>query len=195
MAALQTMLTTAWLGPLLWAALYISDYVLTLTCAGLYRSQGKIVFEGSYEITPVYQADVDALRKVSPRFVAALVLSTAYIWLVRSIAAWVPELQPLYIGMLGAMLLIQLTVHVRHLRNWFTFSRGIHVIDGRLVYPRRFLLMSSAFELLLFAGLYLGLFLLTGSVFVLGGSLGCGILSIKHYQLARRQPTAPIITT
>jgi len=194
MEALQTMLTTAWLGPLVWAALYISDYVLTLRCARLYRGQEKIVFEGSYEITPAYQADVDALRQVSPRFIAALLLSTAYVWLVRSIAAWV-ELQPLYVGVLGAMVLIQLTVHMRHLRNWFLFSRGIQVIDGRLVYPRRFLLMSSAFELLLFAGLYLGLFMLTGSVFVLGGSLGCGILSIKHYQLARRQPTAPIITT
>ena len=112
----------------------------------------------------------------------------------RSVAAWV-ELHPLHSGVLGAMVLIRLTVHVRHLRNWFLFSRGIQVIDGRLVYPRRFLLMSSAFELLLFAGLYLSLFMLTGSVFVLGGSLGCGILSIKHYQFARRQPTAPIITT
>ena len=52
------------------AALFISDYVLTLACARLYRGQDKIVFEGSYEITSTDQADVDALRKVSPRFVA-----------------------------------------------------------------------------------------------------------------------------
>lgn len=41
-----------------------------LACARLYRGQDKIVFEGSYEITSTDQADVDALRKVSPRFVA-----------------------------------------------------------------------------------------------------------------------------
>ena len=49
------------------------------------------------------------------------------------------------------------------------------------------MLTMSAFELLLFAGLYAGLFLVTGSVFILGGCLACGVLSLNHYQLARRQ--------
>ena len=186
---MSAVLTSAWLGPLTWAALFISDYVLTLRCARLYRGQGKIVFEGSYEITPAYQADVDALRKLSPRFVAALAVSTAYIWLVRRLTESAGH--DLYTGVLGAMVLTQFTVHVRHLRNWFLFSKGIGVIAGRLVYPRRFVLTFSAFELLVFSGLYFGLFVLTASVFVLGGSLACGILGLKHYQLARQQPMAP----
>jgi uncharacterized membrane protein YedE/YeeE len=49
----------------------------------------------------------------------------------------------------------------------------------------------SAFELSLFAGLYLGLGLVTSSVFVLGGGLACGVLAITHYRLARRHAASP----
>jgi len=66
-----------WVGPVLWAGLYVSDYVLTIACARLYQAQNKIVFEGSYEITPMFQADVNALRRVSPRFLFFLVEATA----------------------------------------------------------------------------------------------------------------------
>src|SRR5215831_7182582 len=68
---------SSWLGPLLWAAVYISDYRMTLICARMYQAQQAIIFEGSYEITPLFQADVNALRRLSPRFVIALVAGTA----------------------------------------------------------------------------------------------------------------------
>ena len=190
MPGFQELLTTAWLGPTLWAAVYVSDYVLTVTCARLYRAQDHIVFEGSYEITPMFQADIDGLRKFSRRFLVALIASTGYLWLVRSVAvSWADY--TVYTGVLGAMLLAQATVHIRHLRNWFLFSKGAKVIHGRLAYPRRFLLTMSAFELTLFAGLYLGLGLVTSSVFVLGGGLACGVLAITHYRLARRHAASP----
>ena len=70
---------TRWLGPPVWACLYVSDYFLTIACARLYRAQDRIVFEGSYEITPIFQADVNALRRISPRFLAIPVGSTAYL--------------------------------------------------------------------------------------------------------------------
>lgn len=184
MPGFQELLVTAWLGPTLWAAVYVSDYVLTVICARLYRAQDHVVFEGSYEITPFFQADIDSLRMFSPRFVGALMVTTGYVWLVRRLTISVG--QALYLVVLGAMLLIQATVHIRHLRNWFLFSKGAGLIHGRLTYPRRFLLTVSAFELTLFAGLYLGLYLVTSSGFVLGGGLACGIVAINHYRLARR---------
>jgi hypothetical protein len=57
-----------WPGLAFWAVLYISDYYLTLTCARLYQRgvREKIEFEGSYEITPYFQADIDSLRAISP---------------------------------------------------------------------------------------------------------------------------------
>ncbi len=65
-----------WAAPLLWGALYISDYRMTLICARLYQAgvHEKMTFEGSYEITPFYQKDIDTLRRLSPRFVTVLAI-------------------------------------------------------------------------------------------------------------------------
>ena len=183
MTILDHVVETSWAGPMLWAVLYVSDHGLTLAGARRYRIQENIVFEGSYEITPMFQAEVDALRGVSPRFLAMLLMSTAYLWLVRGVAG--PS--TLYIVVLGAMVLVEGTVHMRHLRNWFLFAKGAGVFRGQITYPRRLLLTMSAFELLLFAGLYASLFAVTGSAFILGGSLACGVLSLNHYRLARRE--------
>lgn len=178
------LLNGAWTGPLLWAALYVSDYFLTIACARSYQAQDKIVIEGSYEITPLFQADVNALRLVSPRFIVALLASTGYLVLVRSFTE--ASFSNLYVGVLGAMILIQATVHMRHLRNWFLFKKSIGFIRGRLEYPRGIAIRVSALELLLFSGLYAFLFLATESTFVLGGAIACGVLSMNHYRLARR---------
>lgn len=63
-----------------WAVLYISDYVLTVTCARLYRGgiDRNIVFEGSFELNPVFQKDIDSLRWLSPRFIWLLFLTEVY---------------------------------------------------------------------------------------------------------------------
>ena len=54
----------AWPGMVLWALLYVSDYALTITCARLYKQQQTIAFEGSYEITPFYQRDIEILTGI-----------------------------------------------------------------------------------------------------------------------------------
>ena len=112
-----------------WSLLYVSDYALTITCARLYQAgaKEKIVFEGSYEITPFYQRDVNALRSISPRFLAMLTLSVAFLALV-----WVldGQSQPkFYELVLGMMILVELIIHVRHLRNLLLF-RAINYTDA-----------------------------------------------------------------
>lgn len=183
---------TSWLGPSLWAILYVSDYFFTITCARMYRAQDKIVFEGSYEITPMFQADVNALRLISPRFLLILLASTAYLAFLQHVSTQSPELRGAYCFVLGALLLVEATVHVRHLRNWFLFRHGLrqHGVRGRIEYPRLLILRTSAFEILVFAGMYAGLFLLTGVPFILGGAIGCFVLSMNHYRLARRHKAA-----
>ena len=175
---------SSWVGPLLWAAVYISDYRMTLTCARMYQAQQAIVFEGSYEITPLFQADVNALRRLSPRFVIALVAGTACLAVMQQTSVNSGS-SSLYEGALGALLLLQSAVHLRHFRNWFLF-RNIKGVQGRVFYPRGLMLQTSAIELLGFAALYLTLFLLTASIFVLGGAMACGALAFNHYRLAQR---------
>ena len=97
----EALFDSSWLGPLLWVAVYISDYLMTLTCARMYQAQQTIVFEGSYEITPLFQADVNALRRVSPRFVIALLVSTGYLLFVQQTSSAAGSTS-LYAGVLGA---------------------------------------------------------------------------------------------
>ncbi len=184
-----------WFGPAVWAVLYVSDYASTIACARLYRAQDKVVFEGSYEITPIFQADVDALRRVSPRFVGFLLGSTAYLsWLSYATAKW--GLRDAYWLVLGALVLLEMTIHLRHVRNWYLFSRlsAPGGPQGRIEYPRAGMLRASAVEFLSFTVLYACLSLATGSVFILGGVLTCGSSSIGHYRLARRHEAKALDT-
>ena len=83
----------------------------------------------------VYQKDVDRLRRFSPRFLLAMAATCcvqALLWWLTIGAAmggfgvFMPDG---YLFGLGAMVLVQLTVHVRHLRNYILF-RAIAAADG-----------------------------------------------------------------
>ncbi len=170
-----------------WGALYVSDYSLTLACARLYRARvsDKIVFEGSYEITPHFQSDIDSLRIFSPRFVGALLLGGAWLVLVWRLSV---ESQPgLFQFVLGAMIASQLAVHVRHLRNLSLFRLIAYTdtIRGRIEYSRSSMLQMSSIELLAFSGLYVLLFVFTQSWFVVGGAVACLSIALKHWRLSR----------
>ncbi len=126
-----------WPGMVVWSLLYISDYALTIACARLYRAQQTILFEGSYELTPFYQRDIDSLRVVSPRFVFILLLTLGmlgFLWILNQQSA-APELWQF---MLGYLIIIQLAVHTRHLRNLFLFRsiNNTNLVHGRIEYTR-----------------------------------------------------------
>jgi hypothetical protein len=183
------LLASVW-GPLVWAVLYTSDYYLTIACARLYQAQSAIVFSGSYEITPMFQEDVNALRRVSPRFLFFLVVSTTCLLLMRGVARLSSELFPYYLLVFGGLILVEATVHIRHLRNWYMFRHGVPVLKGRVEYPRGLLLRASAFEFAVFAGLYACLYLVTAHPFLLGGVFACGLQALGHYNLAKRPNVA-----
>ena len=56
-----------WIVLPVWLVLYVSDYYPTILGARYVRMGAceHIVFEGSYELTPELQGDVDALRRLS----------------------------------------------------------------------------------------------------------------------------------
>jgi hypothetical protein len=188
----NVLLTSPWPGMVIWAALYISDYALTLKCARMYRrtASEKIAFEGSFEITPYYQKDVDSLRSISPRFVTALVLSVVYLAVLWWLAlATQPALYEFVIGMLIST---ELAVHHRHIRNLYLFRAIANgdAVQGRVRYARPLLLRMSAVEKFAFSGLFAVLYVFTLSWFVLGGVVGCLAVALKHLRLARKQPAA-----
>lgn len=188
-----------WPGLIVWLVLYISDYAFTIVCARQYRSgvSEKFVFEGSYELTPYFQRDIDSLRIISPRFVAAWFVSgllLAWVWFLSLQSA-----REFYAFLLGSMILIELTIHIRHLRNYSMF-RGFNdpnCVRGRIEYSRLFILKNSSREMFAFSGLYFGLFAFTQSWFVLGGAAACLSTAIKHHRLARvaSSKVAPSVQT
>jgi hypothetical protein len=183
-----------WPGLLMWAVLYTSDLVLTMTCARLYHQGARefVRFEGSYEITPYYQNDVDRLRWFSPRFFAALAATCALQGLMWYLTMTTGILPDIYVFAVGAMVLTELTIHVRHVRNLFLFRAlvsGEGGISGHIEYPRPIMLRLSAIEIGAFAGLYAILFVVTESWFLLGGTVACLSLAINHLKLSRAHKT------
>jgi hypothetical protein len=177
-----------WVGLIIWMALFISDYSFTLACASLYRRgiRDKIAFEGSFELTPYYQKDIDSLKRISPRFLFALMLALLMLSMIWFLSGFI-EMRQLYLLALGALVLLQLAVHKRHLQNFFLFRAMLQSdsVRGRIEYSRSLVLQQSSFELLLFAAIFALLALVTRSLFVLGGALGCASTSLKHWRLSQ----------
>ena len=176
-----------WPGLAMWTVLYISDYSLTIVCARLYKTgvSDTIAIEGSYELTPFFQRDIDSLRLVSPRFLLMLLVTGGLLTLVWWLTS--ESGRDLYAFALGAMIMIQLTVHIRHLRNLVLFRAIVNSnpLRGKIQYSRQFTLKASAFELLSFSGLFFLLFAFTSSWFTLGGAVGCLSQAMKHWRLRR----------
>jgi hypothetical protein len=179
-----------WPAAAVWSLLYISDYALTMICARLYRAQDTIVFEGSYELNPLFQRDVDSLRVVSPRFVFTLLLILgllAFLWRLNEQSP-APELWQF---VLGCLIIVQLAVHMRHVRNLFLFRsiKNTDLIRGRIAYARTLAFRISSVEWFAFSGLFLILFAFTQSWFILGGATACFFLGANRRRLARRSTT------
>ncbi len=184
---------SVWPGLAGWTVLYVSDYVLTLKGARSYRENAKekLAHEGSYEITPYFQKDIDGLRSLSPRFFVALawgeLLLLAVWWASRRM-----RLEEVYAFALGAFIVPQAAVHVRHVVNLFLFraARDDNSIRGRIEYSRALTLWISAIELFAFAGVFAVLFAFTQSVFVLGGSVRCLFSALEHRDRQRTMRNA-----
>jgi hypothetical protein len=175
----------AWPGMVVWGLLYVSDYALTIVCARLYGRQETIVFEGSYEITPFYQRDIDSFRVVSPRFIFILLLTLGFLgflWILNESSS----APVLWQFALGALIGVQLAVHMRHLRNLVLFRSINHTefVRGHIEYGRSVVLRASSWECFAFSGFFLTLFAFTRSWFILGGAVACFSLGVKHHRLA-----------
>src|SRR5512140_28979 len=97
--------TNPWTGMILWSILYLSDYYVTIYSARGFREVGHFQFEGSFELTPQFQKDVDALKPVSKRHTILLVLTSIVIitiwWLTKRLLTfpWTYLAYLLYLGM------------------------------------------------------------------------------------------------
>ena len=168
----------------IWIFIYCSDYFLTILGARLYASGANqfIVYEGSYELTPVFQRDVDRLRLISPRFLFHLVLSVIILALVWTLDSWILRRQGFFPLLIGSLSLREAAIFQRHLRSMFLYRMAGTGggLNGRLQYRRWFILQISGVELIVFALFLVFLYLLYGGWFLLGGILACLVTGIQH---------------
>lgn len=177
--------TAPWQGVILWAILYTSDYYLTLYTARQHKSIPQLQFEGSFELTPQFQNDIDHLKPISRRHLILLVVFSLIISTLWWLFDFLDENWG-YLMILGMLLLMEIVVHIRHLRNVFLF-REIRLrggVEGAITYRRWFSYRVSYFDVALFGGLFLLTAILTGSWFFAGGAIGGFLVAFKHKNLA-----------
>lgn len=175
-----------WMGMILWTLIYISDYAMTIASARKYRSNPHLEFEGSYELTPQFEKDVNALNPISKRHILLLLLTNLILLILWWLFSLVGNRQGFSLT-LGMFLLMEVGIHFRHFRTYHLLSlnesRG--GMEGRLSYRRWFLFSTSAFEFICFSVLFLLTAVLTGSLFFLGGTISCLSLAINHQRRYR----------
>ena len=186
--------TNPWYGLILWIILYVSDYYLTLNSARGFREIGQFQFEGSFELTPQFQKDINQLRPVSRLHITMLVLSSLVLLLVWWITRFNVYLEWAYLLYLGMFLLLEVAVHFRHFRNIFLIRdiRRSGGVDGQITYRRWFMYQNSANELYLTATLFLLVAVLTYSLFFLGGAIACYGTGFRHSRLAKKAKRTPL---
>ena len=175
-------------GVMLWIILYISDYVLTIYSARGFREIGHFQFEGSFELTPQFQRDIDARKPVSTRHIILLLLYSLliiFIWWFTKQLLFFPWTYLLYLGM---FLLLEVGVHLRHLRNVSLIHeiRKGGGVEGQIAYRKWFSYKISASEFYLYSALFLMIAMLTYSPFFLGGTIMCFGTGFKHNRLAKK---------
>jgi len=179
-----------WATILIWALVYIGDYYLTLFGARLYKEQGKehFTYGGSYELTPVFQKDIDSLNPLSTKFLFFLVLSSGLIFILWYLAVSFLGASGLFSFAMGGLFLRSAVIYVRHARSLALFSQlgNDQAVNGRVDYSRWVTYHLSAMELFSFALLYLGIFLLSRGWFFLGGTLACSVLGIQHWRVSHK---------
>lgn len=174
-------------GIVLWAILYISDYYLTLRAAKGFEKIGHFHYEGSYELTPQYQQDIDSRTPISKKHLTSLVFYTVLILLLWWIFAKLLNLQLVYSFYLGMLLLLETSVHMRHFRNLYLIRvvQKDGGVEGEIKYLKRFSYKISAFDLYLFSALYLITAVITFSLFFLGGAVMCAGMGFRHSRYAK----------
>ena len=122
-----------------------------------------------------------------------LIVSLAIISVFWMLSRVHPEAGGLFSFLMGGLLLREAAVHVRHFRNLALFLsvlRRPESIQGSVQYSRSLILGQSAVELFAFSGLFLGLFLVTGSWFLMGGAFACASTGWQHLSMGRQAAAA-----
>src|SRR6266550_520459 len=177
---LDFFLSNIWLGIVFWVVLSSLDYIFTMTAARFYRDGAKqhYLFPEGIELNPFFRDDVAKIRTFSFRFFLTLFFVAGLLLIAYELN--VPWAFALVWGMFVG---IQLANHCRHIRNLvvFSYARRSAGVSGKIQYEHWLSLRLSSVDFSCFGVLFLLLFLFWGNLFILGATLGCCSLALRHF--------------
>jgi hypothetical protein len=160
-----------------------------MTSARFYRDGAKqhYSFPEGIELNPFFQDDVAKIRTFSFRFFLLLFFVAGLLLIAYELnVSWAFAL------VWGMFVGIQLANHCRHIRNLivFFYARQSAGVSGKIQYEHWFSLRLSSVDFFCFGVLFLLLFLFWGNLFVLGATLGCLSLALRHLidSVRKRKP-------
>jgi hypothetical protein len=176
---LDLFLNNIWLAIALWAGLYCLDFTFTMTAARFYRdgAQQHYAFPEGIELNSFFRDDVAKTRTMSFRFFLLLFFTAGLLLIIYELN--VPEAFAVVWGMFVG---IQLANHCRHIRNLvvFSYARQSAGVSGKIQYEHWFSLRLSFVDFFCFGVLFLLFFLFWGNLFILGATLSCLSLALRH---------------
>src|SRR2546423_2928091 len=176
---LNLFLNNVWIAIGLWAVLYCLDYLFTVKSARMYTAgvNNHFVFSEGIELNPYFKEDIAKLRRISPRFFFLLLFTSGLLLIL-----WSLGLPTAFEFGWGALICIQSVIHLRHIRNLahFHYALASKGLAGKIETAHWLSLRLSSVEFFLFSALFLFIFLLWGSYFILCGATGCLSLALRH---------------
>jgi len=184
---IDTLVESPWLVSLTWAALSIFDFSATMVYSKAYRDflSSTVQYERGVEMNPMFEKDVEQLRWFSPRY---FILMLAVALLISLAGMWFPV--KIFEMLAGTAILLVLVIDLRHIENlsfvWFLKSDP-QGFKGKIEQSYKLSQRRVAVNAFNTGVLYLVVFLLTGRIFFVGGTIVSVLLAIRHFLLSRRK--------
>jgi len=173
-----------WFALVIGTIVFAAGFYLYFYAARLYHAGAKntIVLEGSYELMPMFQDIIAGRRLVNAKLAAALLVAPIAIAIVWEVCVRQYARPDIFAFLMGGLLLIEIAVGMRHLRNivFFRHAQRAEGFRGKIEYSRRLIATQAFVELYSFAALYVLMFLVSGSWFFLGGALTCFVAGRRY---------------
>jgi hypothetical protein len=167
---------------------FLADYVLThLGARAAERVRDRWSVEGSYEMNPTWERQIDSGRWFSWRVPAVAGALAVLLAAVRALVGLDVGLDPAFFGFAaGLMLLIQAPILIAHATNLQTFRDMAEptAVEGGLHFSRWYTYRQGAWYVLRFGVLWLLLWLPSQQAFFLGGAASCLLWARRMGQLA-----------
>ena len=186
---MTTLLDSLPVAIVLWLAVYAADYYLTLYGRQLWlkNAQAFLRFQGSYELNPYYQKDVDANKRVSRRFIFMLVFGL--IWMTFAWGATrylnIPQVFPAWVGYLILMEVVALSSHVQNIRL-FKSAAISGAVEGQISYARWVSMDGTGWKFAYWGLIFLIIALLMNNWFFAGGMFSCTVEFFRFRRYGQR---------